>query len=107
MCQLGLISTEGVNPYIDNSELIIQFWRETVQPSEFALDIIENGYKILFKETSLPYKFDNRSFAIKNRPFVEEEIKKLLSNSCREELDKPAPFCNPYTFPGNSQGSYV
>ena len=37
--------TEGVNPYFDHSEVIIQFWRETIQPSEFVLDIIENGYK--------------------------------------------------------------
>ena len=66
---------EGVNPYLDNLELNIQFWRETIQLSEFMLDIIENGYKIPFKETSLPYKFDNRSSAIKNRSFVEEEMK--------------------------------
>ena len=66
---------EGVNPYLDNLELNIQFRRETIQLSEFMLDIIESGYKIPFKETSLPYKFDNRSSAIKNRSFVEEEIK--------------------------------
>ena len=67
----------------------------TIQPSEFVLDIVENGYKIPFNETSSHYKFDNRSSAIKNRSFVEEEIKKLLESSCIEELDKPTPFCNP------------
>ena len=51
------------------------------------LDIIENGYKIPFKETSLPYKLDNRSSAIKNRTFVKEEINKLLESGCTEELD--------------------
>ena len=51
LCQLRLISVEGVNPYFDNFELIIQFWREAIQPSEFVSDIIENGYKIPFKET--------------------------------------------------------
>ena len=77
------------NPYSDNFDLIIQFWRGTIQPSEFGLDIIENGCKIPFKETSLPCKLDNRSSANKNRFFVEEEIKKLLESCCIEELDKP------------------
>ena len=58
------------------------------------LSIIENGFKIPFKEMSLPYKFDNSSSAIKNRSFIEEEIKKLLESGCIEELDKPTPFCN-------------
>ena len=63
-----------------------QFWRGTIQPSEFVLDI-ENDYKIPFKHTPLPYKFDNRSFVIKNRSFAEKEIKKLLESGCMEELD--------------------
>ena len=56
------------------------------------LDIIENDYKISFKETPLPCEFGNRSSTIKNRSFVEEEIKKLLESGCMEELDKPTPF---------------
>ena len=52
----AVCSREGVNPYFDNFELIIQFWRETIQPSESVLGITENGFKIPFKKTSLPYK---------------------------------------------------
>ena len=51
--------------------------------------------KIPFKETSLLYKFDDRSSAIKNRSFVEEEIQKLVENGYIESLDKLTPFCNP------------
>ena len=65
-----------------NIELLIQFWKETIQPSEFALDIIKIGYEVPFKETSLPYKFDNRSSAVKNRSFVKEEIKNFLESGC-------------------------
>ena len=90
MVVIGLMETR-----LNNFELIIQFWRETIQPSEFALDIIKIDHKIPFKETSLPYKFDNRSSAIKNRSFVKEEIKKLLEAVALEELDKPRPFYNP------------
>ena len=40
------------------------FWRDVVRASEFVLDIIQNGYKILFRESRLPFSIDNRSSAL-------------------------------------------
>ena len=33
----------------------ISFWEDTVEASDFVLDIIEHGYKILFYQTPLRY----------------------------------------------------
>lgn len=33
----------------------ISFWEDTVEESDFVLDIIEHGYKILFYQTPLRY----------------------------------------------------
>ena len=46
------------------------FWRNVARASEFVLDIIQNGYKILFQETPLPYSTENRSSALHQRSFV-------------------------------------
>ena len=46
------------------------FWRETVCASEFVLDIIANGYKILFRITPRPYSIENRSSATRRDRFV-------------------------------------
>ena len=60
------------------------------------------------KRLYLHSKYDNRSSAIKNRSFVQEEVKKLLEIGRTEELDKPTLFCNPLHVSGQqSGGSYV
>jgi hypothetical protein len=48
------------------------FWRDTIQASDFVLDIIQNGYKILFMESPLPFSIENRSSALRRdtKPFV-------------------------------------
>ena len=40
------------------------FWRDVVKASEFVLDIIQNGYKIIFWESPLPFSIENRSSAL-------------------------------------------
>ena len=40
------------------------FWRDVVRASEFVPDIIQNDYKILFRESPLPYSIGNRSSAL-------------------------------------------
>ena len=38
--------------------------RDAVRASDFVLDIIENGYKILFQKSPLPHSIENRSSAL-------------------------------------------
>ena len=47
------------------------FWRDVVRASEFVFDIIQNGYKILFRESPLPCSIENRSSALHQRSFVQ------------------------------------
>ena len=58
-----------------------QFWRDVVifRASELVLDIIQNGYKILFRESPLPYLIENRSSALDQRSFVQGAISELLN----------------------------
>ena len=47
------------------------FWRDVVRASEFVFDIIQNGYKILFRESPLPCSIENRSSALHQKSFVQ------------------------------------
>ena len=71
------------------------FWQDTIQASNFVLDIIRNGYKILFRETPLPYSIENRSSARRRDSFVEGAISELMSRGCLREVPDYPPFCNP------------
>ena len=58
------------------------FWQDTIQAWDFVLDIIRNGYKVLFRETLLPYSIENRSSALRRDSFVEGAISELTSHGC-------------------------
>ena len=70
------------------------FWQDTIQASDFVLDIIRNGYKILFRETPLPYSIENRSSARRQHIFVEGAISELMSRGCLREVSEYPQFCN-------------
>ena len=71
------------------------FWRDVVRASEFVLDIIQNGYKILFRESPLPFSIENRSSALHRRSFVQGAISELLTRGCIREAPVYPQFCNP------------
>ena len=71
------------------------FWRDTIGATEFVLDIIQNGYKIPFKETPLPFSIDNRSSAKCREVFVCEAISELLERGCIRQVHKYPQFCSP------------
>ena len=76
----------------------LNFWRNTLNASDFVLSIIEYGYRLPFADY-LPLCFlPNNLFAVKHsRAFVSQAIEELLANKCIQEHDKP-PFCvNPLT----------
>ena len=59
------------------------------------LDIIESSYKILFRETPLPYSIENRSSALILGGFVQEAVSELLTHGCTREVSVYPRSCNP------------
>lgn len=80
------------------------FWRDSVKASDFVLDIIQNGYKILFKESPLPYSIENRSSALRRDTFVREAISDLMERGCLREVRCYPQFCNPLHVAVQSSG---
>ena len=80
------------------------FWHDVVRASEFVLDIIQNGYKILFRESPFPYLIENRSSALHQRSFVQEAISELLIRGCIRETPAYPQFCNPLHVAVQSSG---
>ena len=70
------------------------FWRDTIQASDFVLDIIQNGYKILFMESPLPFSIENGSSALRRDSFVREAISELMARGCVREVQEYPQFCN-------------
>lgn len=81
-----------------------QFWRYVVRASEFVLDIIQNGYKILFRESPLPFSIENRSSALHRRSFVQGAISELLTRGCIREAPVYPHFCKPLHVAVQSSG---
>lgn len=82
----------------------LTFWRETVKASSFILDVLENGYKLIFLESPAPFFFENRSSAIRHKKFVEEAIFDLIQRGCIREVDVYPEFCNPLHVAEQSSG---
>ena len=82
----------------------LSFWRDIVQASSFVVDVIENGFKLLFVQSPSPYNFKNRSSALRHNDFVEEAILELLQRGCIQEVDSRPAFCNPLHVAQQSSG---
>ena len=68
------------------------------------MDLIENGYKILFEVSPSPYGFENRSSTRLHCEFVNEAVSELLERGCiRETVNRPE-FCNPLHVAVQSSG---
>ena len=80
------------------------FWRNVVRASEFVFDIIQNGYKILFRESPLPFSIENLSTALDWRSFVQGAISELLTRGCIREAPVYPQFCNPLHVAVQSSG---
>ena len=80
------------------------FWRATICAADFVLDIIENGYKIRFKETPIPYSIENRSSAKSRDSFVGEVISELLVRGCIRQVATYPKYCNPLHVAVQSSG---
>ena len=70
----------------------------------FILSVIEDGYKIPFKEMSESVDLKNNKTARDSMEFVKSEVNKLLENGCVVEVkDKPIVI-NPLTVATNKVG---
>ena len=73
------------------------FWRDVVRASEFVFDIIQNGYKILFRESRLPFSIENLPTALDRRSFVQGAISELLTVAVLERRRFTLSFATHYT----------
>ena len=75
----------------------LNFWVETLDASDFVLDMIRRGYRLPFAEYPSQCFLKNNRSALQHPGFVAEAITELLSNGCIVEHYVP-PFCvNPLT----------
>ena len=80
------------------------FWQETLSANFAILEIIDNGYKILFYKPPKHASFSNNQSALKNKDFVEESISELLKCGSIVEAEKPPEVINPPSVSINSSG---
>ena len=73
------------------------FWRYTLDASEFVMSMVEKGYRLPFSDYPPRCFTRNNASALKHKQFVADAISELLTNECIVEHDAP-PFCvNPLT----------
>ena len=82
----------------------LSFGRDAVRASDFALDIIEDGYKILFQKSPLQNSIENRSSALLHRGFVREAVPELPTRGGIKQLSVYPLFCNPLDVPVELSG---
>ena len=75
----------------------IDFWSDTLEASEFVLNIIREGYRLPFSEYPSKCCLRNNLSARRHGEFVAQAIIELLDNDCIVEHRNP-PYCvNPLT----------
>ena len=70
---------------------------------QYIMSVIEDGYKIPFKEVPDTKRARNNKSARDNPQFVESEINKLLSKKCISRVDSEPHIVNPLTVAYNKK----
>ena len=70
----------------------LNFWVETLDASDFVLDMIRHGYKLPFAEYPSQCFLKNNRSALQHPDFVADAIIELPSNGCIVEHDA-LPLC--------------
>lgn len=78
-------------------------WR-SITDNEHILSIVENGYRIPFKQLPDVQKSKNNKSARDNPDFVKSEISSLLSKGCISEVTTEPHVINPLTVAFNRKG---
>ena len=80
------------------------FWKET-GVSNFALSVIEHGYRLKFLETPVSYEEPNNGSYRDNREWAIEQVKKLEEiQVVKRRLRSEIVCCNPLTVAINAGG---
>ena len=66
----------------------LSFWVETLDASDFVLDMIRRGYSLPSAQYPSQCFLKNNRSALQHPEFVAEAITELLSNSCIVEQDR-------------------
>lgn len=75
----------------------VEFWKEVLDPSDYVLNIIENGYGLPFVNEPPAFFAKNNKSSLENNDFVEHAITDLLEKGCVREIKQPAFCSNPLT----------
>ena len=81
----------------------IKNWEE-ISDNQYILDIIQNGYKIPFKETPADVELRNNKSARDNHAFVLTEMNTLLEKGVISEVKEKPKVINPLTVAYNRAG---
>ena len=77
---------------------------EKMTSRPFILGVIKDGYKLPFKVIPQPVELKNNKSARDKTQFVYEEVQKLLSNGCIQEVESRPAVVNPLTVATNKSG---
>ena len=81
----------------------MEFW-QSIGTLDFILDVIKEGYKILFISTPPPKHYSNNASALREADFVDQAIAELLADNRVEELSSPPVILNPLTVSVQTSG---
>ena len=73
------------------------FWSKDLRASSFVQSIVDYGYVIPFETPPPAFYAKNNQSSLRNRPFVDEAIRKLEAFGCIEESSARPFCCNPLT----------
>ena len=81
----------------------INKWKD-ISDNKYILDVIENGYKIPFKQVPTETVLKNNKSARDNMEFVKQEIQTLLTKGVVSEVKEKPKVINPLTVAYNRSG---
>ena len=74
-----------------------EFWKETLNSSDFVNAVIQNGYSLPFVKECPSFQAKNNASSLRNYEFVTEAIEDLLKTKCIIQTDTIPHCCNPLT----------
>ena len=81
-----------------------EFWQNSIKANEIILQIVEEGYMLLFTETSSEAKVSNNKSALTNFAFVQEAIEDMLLSRTIKQVKAPLKTMKPLSVSVNSKG---